>query len=229
MATAPRPAGPRLPLLALGAGLMVVVAAVAAGHLLAPWANMSPERLQRVVVTALMLAACGTLVLSRARPWLLATVAVPVVVAAAFLPAWRVTTGLVKRNVQRAGDAWFGGFYEVARAANVEHDAIIFVSERLYDGAIRPGVSSTLTRMNFNLPLASDQIVRGSQPDPTADYAVLSYSEYLEWSSTHGADPPGAIVSSDRMVVLVCLRAPCRHLEPGINSGRRASVVQKAG
>lgn len=229
MAAAPHPAGRRPVLLALAAGLMVVAAAVAAGHLLAPLADMSVERLQRVVVTALMLAACGILVLSTARPWLLATVAVPIVVAAAFLPAWRVTTALAQRNVQRAGEAWFGGFYEVARAANVESDAIVFVSERLYDGAIRPGISCALTRMNFNLPLASDQIVRGTEPGPTADYAVVSYSEYQAWMSTHGADPPGAIISTDRMVVLVCLRAPCRHLEQGINSGTRESIAEKAG
>jgi hypothetical protein len=79
----------------------------------------------------------------------------------------------------------------------------------LYDGAIRPGVVPALTRMNFNRPLAARQIVRGTEPAPQADYAVISFAEYHAWRAAHGAEPPGAIVSTDGAVVLVCVRAPC--------------------
>jgi hypothetical protein len=91
----------------------------------------------------------------------------------------------------------------------VEPDAVIYVSEQLYDGAIRVGSLPALTRMNFNLPLPPKQLVRGGPLGSNADYAVLSFAEYQDWRTAHGADPPDAIVSADRRVVLLCLRAAC--------------------
>lgn len=195
---------------ALFAGVGIAIVALAGGHALAALVGISADRVERVVASGLTLAACAILLATWTRPRLAGTLAVPAIVAAVLVPVWRVTTELAQRDAQRAGEAWFGGFYEVARAAQLERGAIIFVSDRLYDGTIRPPMVPTLTRLNFNLPLAPAQIVRGAAPGPNADYAVIPYAELDARRAAHGTDPPDAIVSTDRMVALVCMRGPCR-------------------
>jgi hypothetical protein len=136
----------------------------------------------------------------------LATIAI---VAAACLPMAQVASALIGRDVQRRGEVRFAGFRQVARAVQVGHDDVVFVSSNLYGGAIRPGVVAALTRMNFNAPLPAGHIVAGDTPPADADYAVLDFDEYGRWLSTPGADPARAVVSADQAVALVCLRGAC--------------------
>ena len=93
----------------------------------------------------------------------------------------------------------------------VSRDDVVFVSSNLYGGSIRPGVLNTVIRMNFNAPFPRRNIASGTSPPENADYAVLSFDEYQRWLTTTGADPDRAVVSDDRAVALVCLRAPCVH------------------
>jgi hypothetical protein len=162
----------------------------------------------------MMLVTWAALIGAWQRPRMLATLVPALVAAAALLPVWRVVADVTSRDVQRAGERRFAGFYEVARAAAVEPDAVVYVSEQLYDGAIRGGVLPALTRMNFNLRLPPNQLLRGTPLGENADYAVLSFAEYQAWRAARGAEPPDVIVSADRQVALLCLRGACPRIRP---------------
>jgi hypothetical protein len=126
-------------------------------------------------------------------------------------PIAHVVERLASREVQLAGEDRFAGFYQVARSVTVEPDAVVFVSRNLYEGAIRPGVTPAVTRMNFNVPLRPKPIGGGTwPPPPQADYAVVSGAEHQEWLRRPEAEPSRAVVSDDRQVAVLCLRAPCR-------------------
>jgi hypothetical protein len=136
----------------------------------------------------------------------LATIAI---VAAGSLPLAQVARALVGRDVQRTGEVRFAGFRQVARAVQVGHDDVVFVSSHLYGGSIRPGLVAALTRMNFNAPLPAGRIVAGDMPPADADYAVFTFDEYERWLSAPGGDATRAVVSEDQAVALVCLRGVC--------------------
>jgi hypothetical protein len=142
-------------------------------------------------------------------PRMAARATLVLIIAAGAVPAWSVGVSLLERRTRHEGERRFAGFYEVARSVQVGPDATIFVSPRLYDGAIRPRALISLTRMNFNLPLPRKQIVtEGSWKD--ADYAVLSRAQYDRSTRRTGApDPRHVVTSSDGKVVLLCLAAPC--------------------
>jgi len=124
-------------------------------------------------------------------------------------PAWHVAKSLAQRTVQHTGEARWAGFYEVARAVAPAPAATFFVSTNLYGGEIRINTLGPLARMNFNLPLAPQQIVVGPEPVANADYAAVTVDEYRRWFAPRGLLPEQVVFSHDGAVALVCTRSAC--------------------
>jgi hypothetical protein len=162
------------------------------------------------VAPALIATSFIALLFLRWAPRLAVAAATLAIVAGGTVPLVRVVADLATRKVQREGEARFAGFYQVARAVRADRDAVVFVSRNLYGGAIRRGVTPAVTRMNFNVPFRTRPIVSDPWPPPPhADYAVVSFDEYQQWRAGTQAEAARAIVSDDREVALICLRAPC--------------------
>lgn len=173
-------------------------------------ALFSGEEMRVHIGPALILTAFVALLFLRWRPRLAGAIATLVIVVSGIFPIARVVSGLASREVQLAGAARFAGFYQVARAVTVPRDAVVIVSRNLYEGAIRPGVIPAVTRMNFNVPLQTGPIITGWPPPAEADYAVVTFAEYQQWSARPDAEPGRAVVSDDREVAVICLRDACR-------------------
>lgn len=196
---------------AVALSLIALASGVAGARLIAAGARPSSGAMNMIVAPTLILSAFIALMLLRAWPRLCAAVVAVTIVVGSAYPIGRVAVALATRRVQRQGAERFAGFYQVARAVQVDRDAVVFVSRNLYGGAIRPAVTAAVTRLNFNAPFPSRQIVMdASAPPKNADYAVVSFDEYQQWLSEEGADPERAVVSDDGAIVLICLRAPCR-------------------
>jgi len=141
----------------------------------------------------------------------LAWAALAVVLVAGFGSAYGVLTALLERRVQREGAGRFAGFYQVARAVEVDRGASILVSPRLYDGEIRPRARISLARLNFDVSLPRKQLVHeAAWTGQPVDYAVLDAREYAAWARSAPALGEHQVVrSDDGAVVLLCLRGPC--------------------
>jgi hypothetical protein len=168
------------------------------------------EALRGSLAPTLIVTAFVALLFVRWLPRLAAAVATLAILVSGTFPLVRVVEDLATRRAQREGEARFAGFYQVARAVRADRNAVVFVSRNLYGGAIRPGVTADVTRMNFNVPFRSRPIVDAPWPAPPhADFAVVSFDEYQQWLAGPQGDRERALISDDREVALICLRAPC--------------------
>jgi hypothetical protein len=192
------------PTLLVGAPLALGLATTAVA------ASVSADAMRLSIAPALIAMSFIALLFLRWTPRLAAAVATLAIAVSGTFPLLRVVDDLIARKVQREGEARFAGFYQVARAVRADPDAVVFVSRNLYGGAIRPGVTAAVTRMNFNVRFKTRPIVTDPWPPPPhADYAVVSFDEYQQWLAGAQAEPARAIVSDDREVALICLQAAC--------------------
>jgi hypothetical protein len=192
-------------------GLAVVALLAVALAPRSEMALLSGDTMRLWVGPVLTLTAAVAFLFLDRRARLAAAIATVAIVASGVLPLARVVDRLVRREAQLHGDARFAGFYEVARAVKVDRNALVFVSRNVYGGAIREGVTAAVTRLNFNVPLHRPPLVKDTwPPPPDADYAVVSFDEYQQWLTRPDAEPSRVVVSHDREVALICLRAACR-------------------